>query len=177
MTTQTVCPVCFAKVRTAFVRQSGCKRGGAENHEVVYAEACSDARASDQSLSAGEADAVLKQRLQRRPQKPRKNRCVNFQKVHRGETDSEKSDVENSPVRVNLQQRAWTKHRKNKMQAASTQGDGQLSDGITADAEDNDNSPVVRRVSRGSKTVATQTGDSEHQRSDQQERDAFARAV
>ena len=153
------------------------KRGGADNHEVVYAEACSDSQASERSLSAGEADAVLQQRLQRRPQKFRKNRCVNFQQAHRGETDSEKSGDENSHVRMKAQQQAAKKHRKNKRQAATTRTVGQLSDGITADAEDNDNVPVVRRVSRGSKTLATQTGDSEHQRSDQQEREAFARAV
>ena len=75
------------------------------------------------------------------------------------------------------QQRASIKHRKNKRQAATTCIAEQLSDGITADAEDNDNFHVVRRVSRESKTLATQTGDNEHQRSDQQEREIFARAV
>ena len=91
-----------------------------------------------------------------------KERFCAYQPVTSGtnprKADSEESDAKNSPMRVDSQQRASMKHRKGKKRTATTYAAGQLSDGITADAADNNNIPVVRRVSRESKTLATQTG-------------------
>ena len=45
----------------------------------------------------------------------------------------------------------------------------ELSDGITADAEDNDKLPFVRRVKTFTNSTATQTGDATHQLHDRSE--------
>ena len=160
------------------------QHGGADDHEVIYAEQRTDNQDSEQPLlHPSEGNALLQQRLRKRPQKQKKNRCVNFQQAQRGETGTdEDNDIEscNSPIRSDQCSQTATKNKKRQRfkRATASQAEAeQLSDGITADAEDNDHAPVVRSVRTFATAAATQTGDTEHQQSDAQERQRFARAV
>ena len=111
-----------------------------------------------------------------RPTRSQKNSSELCAEGKPGLCNERKSTQRKGGLKDHGPQKRASGNLKNKVEFVSSDEE-ELSDGITADAEDNDKFPAVRRVKTFTNSAATQTGDETHQLHDGEERECFVRAV
>ena len=166
------------------VHQLELRRGGADNHEIVYADSRTENEDSEKYLELQtNAEVGLDDRIKAKPRKKCRPRQVNFDKAARGVTDSEMeaipglTDVHSCVASSSARSSGKKQQKRTGRHEYSQQYDSRCESSDTQCEERQPVKATVRQVKVQTATQGTQTGDEVHQRHDRREQTVFARAV